>query len=131
MWGLPAPRSDRQLPIPLRGEYRVVVTYSNENAKDLPGDWVGIVVDGVEVGRFSAADTNDWNAFADSPPIALGLLTPGMHQLSFALVTTDCVDGTCYGIDLDKFAVTLVRADSQSCLSPDPTRDGLVQPLTR
>lgn len=109
----------------IRGDYEIIVTYSNDNVDGQPGDVVNVLVNGVPAGQFTTEDTDDWNVFIQTPKILLVGLAPGVHEVAFELASTDG-----FGVDLDMFHVELVRADWRNPVNDvDVTGDGLATPL--
>jgi exo-beta-1,3-glucanase (GH17 family) len=111
------------LPITITGRYAVAVTYSNDDLG--VGDTIELRIDGHIVSSFHAEDTNSWSTFTSVAAIDLGKLQPGLHDLSFRLADTDG-----YGIDFDKYALSLTAVDWKNPGLPfDVNNDGRITPL--
>lgn len=85
------------LSIAIGGRSSVLVTYSNDDTG--VGDTIEVLLDGKTVNSFHAVDTNAWTSFTTAA-VDLGIVPPGLHELSFRLTVTDG-----FGIDFDKFGL--------------------------
>jgi hypothetical protein len=85
-----------ELPVP--GEHRFIVRYSNDNLGPL--EVINLSVDGDTVGEFQAEDTGDhgygWNIFVNSPPLGPYTLEAGEHELALSVK-----GGDGYGVEID------------------------------
>ena len=89
------------------GKYQVKARFSNDGDADV----VEFSVDNVPLGQFSTRDTrpvgdvpgSGWNNFLSSGVLGTVSLTPGKHQLSFKVLSSDQ-----YGVEID--SAELVKA---------------------
>ena len=92
--------------VEVAGKYQVLARYSNDGYTDV----VEISLDNATVGQFPTRDTrpmgdvpgSGWNNFLTSGVLGTVSLTPGKHQLSFKVLSSDQ-----YGVEID--TVELVR----------------------
>lgn len=91
-----------EINIPIAGNYKLVVDYSNDNSGQL--DSSSVWVNGIKVYEFECADTgnggNGWNNFVESSEINLGNLPEGIAIISLRL------DYSNNGVEYDRLTIS-------------------------